>query len=734
MATKNSPNDDYNDYLKKIHDLEDELDEAEDSISDLTKEKKKLQHKLEELQIEYSASETTNRKIKEEIESLNTKNDFLQEDLQLKGEALDFITEILTAAPYPHVERTDSQIIQETDQIVEYLRDEVCNVLKKADLLPKENEQHFFGSNLDSWAMSRKKTWIRGKVCVAFVGEFSAGKTSIVNCILTQNDKNADLLPVSAKATTAIPTYISGGPGNDYSFVTPDNERKELKEQTFKGVSKEMLRQIKGASSLIQYFVMRYKNPHLEEMSILDTPGFNSKDPEDEKRTIGVINECDALFWVMDVNNGNINGSSLRVIKEHLKRPLFIVINKIDTKSKSEVEAVKKLFAEILDKEGVEYKDIIECSAHQSSDLVMKAIHKVERDTSRDTLLDDLVAFVESKCKGLEKTSKYEWESYQQVQAEYENWQEEFDTELERLEQYCEDLGDLPSENKNWWSENDYRMSKREYRDFKKLLDWIVETGTEDIPTVHSEMLETVKKLEESWKQHRDSVEKFNELSKCMEKLKAFAKKLNANNHPHSLAGLSADSKSTSRRSKANSQKTKTNNPDTSYHSLLHSSAISRKASEIMAPYVTHRRRIGSDVLSLHQIKVAWKELYRFIVDEVGYSLSEQEIKQEIPEYGSSEYVNEVQIEQRLRNILCFHMFRDTIYACSIGPMNIAKITKGDIEWDKLLYLLKERHGIEMKQWQFFAGPDAQATSLWNMIEKIQVKGGLSEIRIFFKD
>ncbi len=39
---------------------------------------------------------------------------------------------------------------------------------------------------------------------------------------------------------------------------------------------------------------MTYKNPNLNGLSILDTPGFNSNDSEDRERTIDVINECDA--------------------------------------------------------------------------------------------------------------------------------------------------------------------------------------------------------------------------------------------------------------------------------------------------------------------------------------------------------------------------------------------------------------------------------------------------------
>ena len=40
---------------------------------------------------------------------------------------------------------------------------------------------------------------------------------------------------------------------------------------------------------------MGYDNPNLTDLSILDTPGFNSNDENDAKRTIKVINETDAF-------------------------------------------------------------------------------------------------------------------------------------------------------------------------------------------------------------------------------------------------------------------------------------------------------------------------------------------------------------------------------------------------------------------------------------------------------
>ena len=206
--------------------------------------------------------------------------------------------------------------------------------------------------------------------------------------MLSQDDPNVPLLPVSTKATTAIPTYISGGVGTFYQFVTPNNELKKISESTFKKVSKEILDQVKGVSSLIQYFVMTYKNANLDRLSILDTPGFNSNDKEDAERTIGVINECDALFWVFDVNNGTVNRSSIDLIKRHLKKPLYVVINKVDSKAPTEVDKVESLIMKTLSEAGLNVNKIIRFSQKAPLSDIMNVIKNIPHDSQKEGYLN----------------------------------------------------------------------------------------------------------------------------------------------------------------------------------------------------------------------------------------------------------------------------------------------------------------------------------------------------------
>lgn len=85
------------------------------------------------------------------------------------------------------------------------------------------DNENLFKEDLQKWAIVKKKDWIEGKTAIAFVGEFSAGKTSIVNRILSQDNPNVPLLPVGSEATTAIPTYIAGGVSTRYKQILRKN-------------------------------------------------------------------------------------------------------------------------------------------------------------------------------------------------------------------------------------------------------------------------------------------------------------------------------------------------------------------------------------------------------------------------------------------------------------------------------------------------------------------------------
>ncbi len=515
---------------KKIKNLEDENEEFED---DLDACKKKLKNKESEFSKLRDELDTTLREKKKLQEDLQKAADELEEkaqELNVKIESLTFVQEILTA------KRTADDSVTRLYAKIDSLSDFICGELKDAVAgiytLKDELNEELYGSGHESWAIAARKSWIQGKTSIAFVGEFSAGKTSIVNRILSQDDPSVPRLPVSTKATTAIPTYISGGVGTFYQFVTPNNELKSISEETFKRVSKEVLDQVKGVSSLIQYFVMTYKNPNLNQLSILDTPGFNSIDKEDAERTIGVINECDALFWVFDVNAGTANRSSIdliNLIKKYLKKPLYVVINKVDTKAQTEVDKVEEHIKKTLSDAGLSVEGFIRFSAKAPLDDIMKPIASVTHDDDRENYLNNLAELVSGWVAEQEKDVVKAKKKEDSLLKKCNNLVDKYNKSIENLKDHCVTVSNIPNYTEHdimFWKDDNYEMSQEEFSSMVNLLQTICEGDCNALCDLYNQQMETRAELQEAWNNHAHEREQWQRLNKCNEILKKKIKEL----------------------------------------------------------------------------------------------------------------------------------------------------------------------------------------------------------------
>ena len=512
---------------KKIKNLEDENEEFEDDLDACKKKLKNKENESSKLRDELDTTLREKKKLQEDLQKAADELEEKAQELNVKIESLTFVQEILTA------KRTDDDSVTKLYAKIDSLSDFICGELKDAVAgiytLKDEHNDELYGSGHKSWAVAAKKSWIQGKTSIAFVGEFSAGKTSIVNRILSQDDPNVPRLPVSTKATTAIPTYISGGVGTFYQFVTPNNELKSISEETFKRVSKEVLDQVKGVSSLIQYFVMTYKNPNLNQLSILDTPGFNSNDKEDAERTIGVINECDALFWVFDVNAGTVNRSSIDLIKKYLKKPLYVVINKVDTKAQTEVDKVEELIRKTLSDAGLSVEGFIRFSAKAPLDDIMKPIASVTHDDDRENYLSYLEECVSNWAAEQEKNVVKAKQKADSLLKKSNNLVDEYTKSIEKLNDHCVTVSNIPNYTEHdimFWKDDNYEMSQEEFSRMVNLLQTICEGDCHLLCKLYDQQMDTRAELQEAWNDHAREREQWQRLNQCNDILKKKIKEL----------------------------------------------------------------------------------------------------------------------------------------------------------------------------------------------------------------
>lgn len=456
---------------KALKNAEEENEELEEECEQtLKRERAKTQEVKEQVSVmekQLSSLQETLDERNEEKEKLNNELTATKDRVNCRGEALSFVREVLTA----QVNSERSELEQKVEEMVALIHSDEC----RAYIALTDEEER----DLSMWQSECAKSWIQGKVKVAFIGEFSAGKTSIVNRLLQDGDPHAIQLPVSSKATTAIPTYISGRKGGGkatYRFYTPDSILKEISEDTFRRVNKEVLEEVGGVSSMIKYFVMAYANKGLERLSILDTPGFSSQDEVDEQRTMEVINECDALFWVVDVNSGTLNTRSIRVIRQYLHKPLYIIINKVDTKSPSEVKQAEQTIRATCSKEKLEVKGFI----YMGMKTPLDELHQVFSALGSSSSLDLLDTISELIQEGLDEQMNIKKEcdaKRKQYDQELSELETTFSDNLDTVAELAEDAVRIPHFKDPFWGSKRYEMDASEYKELEEKLTVLSEAA-----------------------------------------------------------------------------------------------------------------------------------------------------------------------------------------------------------------------------------------------------------------
>ncbi len=150
------------------------------------------------------------------------------------------------------------------------------------------------------------------------------------------------------------------------------------------------------------------------------------------------------MFWVFDVNAGTVNRSSISLIKEHLKKPLYVVINKIDTKPETEVNKVAQLIRKTLRNEGVSVQSFIRFSGKEPLETIMTPIKSVTRDITQDTYLENIKVLLMNTFKQVNQEKDAALHSYIDKTNEVNVLTTQVNTMLRDLKKNCDDVGRIP--------------------------------------------------------------------------------------------------------------------------------------------------------------------------------------------------------------------------------------------------------------------------------------------------
>ena len=175
------------------------------------------------------------------------------------------------------------------------------------------------------------------QLILPLIGEFSAGKTSLINALT-----DSKVLEIASRPTTATLYQIFfGSTENKAVALTAEGEEVELQLDALK--NDELLKY-----PTVNLFDTSTKVP--KDIIFVDTPGLSSPDPKHREVLISILPRVDAILLTVDANQP-ITRSLLAFVKEMrlAEKPIYLILNKTDTKSTSELQDLKAGIARDID-------------------------------------------------------------------------------------------------------------------------------------------------------------------------------------------------------------------------------------------------------------------------------------------------------------------------------------------------------------------------------------------------
>lgn len=173
------------------------------------------------------------------------------------------------------------------------------------------------------------------ELIIPLVGEFSSGKTTLLNA-LTDSKK----LETATKPTTATIYEIHFGSGKcEANVVTADGTTVRVDDLS------ELKNDKLADAQVVTVFDTSTRVP--STTILVDTPGLSSPDIKHKQVLVDFLPSADAILLVVDINQ-QITRSLTDFIEtiKLSKRPIYIVLTKSDTKSAPEIDAAKKYIAD----------------------------------------------------------------------------------------------------------------------------------------------------------------------------------------------------------------------------------------------------------------------------------------------------------------------------------------------------------------------------------------------------
>lgn len=168
--------------------------------------------------------------------------------------------------------------------------------------------------------------YYRDPIRLLIMGEFSAGKSTIINTLLGR-----DLAAIGVIATTAVPTYFRFNEREFAEIVYKDGRVVEQSFDQIKHLNSERQSTTKQYREQLEHINVYLNHPILKNLVLIDTPGLNSSNKEHTEHTLATIHHVDDAMWIFQYGHVGRNSEfeQLNDLRKANIHPIGVV-NMID--------------------------------------------------------------------------------------------------------------------------------------------------------------------------------------------------------------------------------------------------------------------------------------------------------------------------------------------------------------------------------------------------------------------
>ncbi len=179
---------------------------------------------------------------------------------------------------------------------------------------------------------------------LTILGEFNAGKSTLVNAFV-----GADVAPTGILPTTATLNLLRGGAERRVRVVRRDGTTREGDYEQLKAMLAE------AEHDGVDHVEIVLPSEVLERVWILDTPGSNAPVPEHEALAAEALRRADAALWIFDAGQAGkaSEGRILSAIRAS-RRHVVAAVNKVDRLREGQLDEVRASLARELPELGTE--------------------------------------------------------------------------------------------------------------------------------------------------------------------------------------------------------------------------------------------------------------------------------------------------------------------------------------------------------------------------------------------